>query len=87
MASSYQLRVIEERNSLDARRSKMYRFTQSPAYDQISQAEKDMLEVQRQVMRSYSTILSLRIAAFMLENSNETPIADTAEADKGMAEA
>lgn len=85
MASSYQLRVIEERNSLDARRTKLYSFTQTPAYNQISQSERDMLEVQRQVMRAYSTILTLRIAAFMTENSNETPIADTAEADKGMA--
>ena len=83
----HELRVIEERNSLDAKRTKLYEFTRTPGYEKLSSHERDLLEIQRQVMRVYSSILSIRIANFVVENLRETPIADTAEADKGMAEA
>jgi len=60
----FQERVIEERDSLDAKRVALGGFMVSGEFQKLSHGERDRLKYQAGVMRDYSAILDERIRAF-----------------------
>lgn len=60
----YQLRVVEEKAELDAKRDKLIAFWQSEAWLTVPTDEQDRMNRQAYAMALYSGILAERIAAF-----------------------
>lgn len=60
----WQVRVIDEKNELDARISKLTSFALTEAFLTLSRADQELLTEQRQHMLGYSTVLGVRIARF-----------------------
>jgi len=60
----YQIRVLEEKNELDARISRLENFVKSETFVTVVDSDKDRLTHQLSVMKSYSAILGERIARF-----------------------
>lgn len=60
----HQLRVIEEKEQLDDRVSKLTAFIESDRVNLLPVKDKELLERQLVVMTSYSDILRDRIALF-----------------------
>lgn len=58
---AYQLRVVKEKNELDAKRDSLDNFIRSPAFQTISKVERNLLIDQAQAMENYSIILWSRI--------------------------
>lgn len=61
---AHQQRVVDEKNELDEKATKLADFFTSDLYSSIGDAEKARLEAQYKVMQEYSHILGARIAAF-----------------------
>ena len=66
---AYQQRVVEEKDELDGRIERLYRFISPPTetYENLPEDEKIRLQDQLLYMRRYSRVLWDRIAAFEFE--------------------
>lgn len=60
----YQVRVAGEKAELDARREKLYAFTQKAAFDALEVREKSLLSRQLILMDDLSSVLGERLAGF-----------------------
>ena len=60
----HQQRVVDEKNELDEKRSKLAAFADTEIFNGLPKEEKDRLEHQGFHMGAYSEILGARIAAF-----------------------
>jgi hypothetical protein len=60
----HQQRVVDEKCQLDARLAKLIPFFDTPTFDALDEDEQERLERQAVAMKSYSAILTDRIAAF-----------------------
>jgi hypothetical protein len=54
-------RMNLERNELSERMSKLHAFINGSDFDQISAIDQDLLLAQRDAMKTYSTILTVRV--------------------------
>ena len=61
----FQQRVLEEKQELDARASKLDQFFATPTFKELDQAEQDRLYAQIAAMHKYGQILAERIANFL----------------------
>ena len=61
---AYEQRVIDEKDALDTKRSKLSAFFQGALFVTLLAEEKDRLRRQGIIMENYSVILGERIAAF-----------------------
>lgn len=64
LLKDWQTRVLDEKNELDTRISKLTSFMLTEAFLVLSRAEQELLTEQRQHMLGYSTVLGVRIARF-----------------------
>ena len=62
----YQQRVIDENRELGERLGKLLAFFQTPAFVELSEAERSRLRNQARFMDGYAAVLEERIAAFHL---------------------
>lgn len=62
--SQYQERVRNERSQLAQRLDKLKSFLKGSALDDCNDAERDLLELQREAMQNYLDILDERIEDF-----------------------
>lgn len=60
----YQLRVIEEKAELDAKREKLGAFKNTDAFARLPWQEQERMNTQAHLMTMYSAVLGERIAAF-----------------------
>lgn len=60
----YQIRVCKERENLNDNLGKLATFLGSSAANQLNDTDLVLLEMQYDVMRTYSSILDKRIARF-----------------------
>lgn len=67
----HQQRVIDEREQLQERLTKLLAFFQTPAFAALDSAERVRMPVQARYMRGYSAVLAERIAAFRQERDAE----------------
>ena len=58
---SYQERMIEETEQLDARIEKLSSFLKSPAVETVTESERSLMGSQLHAMRSYSFFLHERM--------------------------
>lgn len=64
IVKDFQLRVVEERQSLDEKRSKLAVFINGDLFKSLPLDEQDRLRRQIDVMDAYSQILNERISEF-----------------------
>ena len=64
-------RVIEEKAELDERIRRLRAFLDGEAADSVSKDERARLLLQGQAMRMYSTVLGMRLRAWIGTNDNE----------------
>lgn len=65
---AYQHRVVEEKQALDDKLTKLMAFMDTSLhYQRLTGEEKDLLVAQRILMRAYSDVLATRIAIFQEE--------------------
>lgn len=57
----WQVKVLEEKFQLDSNINKLYSYLSSSESLLISDYDKHLLELQLQIMLSYSTVLQLRV--------------------------
>lgn len=60
----HQQRVVDEKNELNDRLSKLYAFFQGPIFPTLSEAERSRLRNQARFMDGYAAVLEERIKAF-----------------------
>lgn len=60
----HQQRVVDEKNELSDKLSKLYAFFQGPIFPTLSEAEQSRLRNQARFMDGYAAVLEERIAAF-----------------------
>lgn len=60
----HQQRVVEEKNELDARLSRLNEFIKGPFFETVADDEASRLRRQHALMAQLSTVLGERIAAF-----------------------
>ena len=60
----HQQRVVDEKNELSERLSKLLSFFQGPIFQTLSEAERSRLRNQARFMDGYAAVLEERIAAF-----------------------
>ncbi len=60
----HQLRVLEEHEELDERLRKLMNFMGNPQFNDLPDAEKDLLRQQSEHMQAYASVLHKRINAF-----------------------
>lgn len=60
----HQQRVVDEKNELSDRLSKLYAFFQGPIFPTLSEAERSRLRNQARFMDGYAAVLEERINAF-----------------------
>lgn len=60
----YQQRVIDENRELGEKLAKLLAFFQTPAFVELSEAERSRLRNQARFMDGYAAVLEERIAAF-----------------------
>lgn len=65
---NYQKRVFEEKESLDEKIVKLSYFMRLGIYEELSEAEKELLKNQLEVMTAYSNILAKRTELFVSGN-------------------
>lgn len=82
----HQQRVVDEKTELDDRRTKLSAFYSTPIFHGLPESEQTRLLRQGVAMRSYSEILSERIAAFPVNtpSCNSTEPSPGAKADQRM---
>lgn len=65
MIPEYQQRVIDEKNELDDKATKLSAFIgKSPLFEKLDAGEQERMKVQNDLMWQYSEVLGQRIAAF-----------------------
>lgn len=60
----FQIRVVQEKDELDAKREKLGTFKNTDAFARLPWQEQERLNTQGHLMTMYSAILGERIAAF-----------------------
>lgn len=60
----HEQRVIDEQAELEDKLRRLNDFTKVSTFDLLDSEEKTLLRMQLEVMRTYSSILGLRIARF-----------------------
>ena len=60
----YQQRVVDERNGLAERLTRLVAFFSTPPFDALSEAEMGLLEAQATIMLQYVQVLTRRIRNF-----------------------
>lgn len=60
----YQQRVVDEKEELDGRLSRLEDFLTTSLFAKLDGAEKDRMQRQAAIMRAYSALLRERIDAF-----------------------
>lgn len=60
----HEQRVIDEQTGLEGKLHKLNEFTKTSTFELLATEEKTLLRMQLEVMRTYSSILGLRIARF-----------------------
>lgn len=65
MTTEYQQRVVNEKNELDVKLSKLMSFLESETYRKLPADERSRLQGQAHHMAEYSKILGERITAFV----------------------
>ena len=60
----HQQRVVDEKNELSERLSKLLSFFQDPIFQTLSEAERSRQRNQARFMDGYAAVLEERIAAF-----------------------
>ena len=60
----YQIRVIEERDQLAERLSKLFAFIRTSIFSQLSETETHRIDKQRIIMEMYLDVLNDRIRNF-----------------------
>lgn len=60
----HQQRVVDEKNELSERLSKLLSFLQGPIFPTLSEAERARLRMQARFMDGYAAVLEERIEAF-----------------------
>jgi hypothetical protein len=68
--STFQERVITEKQELDAKIERLLVFIQSPKFGTLPEAEQKRLRRQEVLMELYSDVLSDRIVAFGFEGAD-----------------
>ena len=64
MLQLHQIRVVDEKEELDGRISKLQAFFSTPIFASLDEKEKDRLTRQHAHMDAYSGVLEERIRAF-----------------------
>lgn len=60
----HEQRVVDEQSELEGKLYKLSEFTKTSTFELLATEEKTLLRMQLEVMRTYSSILGLRIARF-----------------------
>jgi hypothetical protein len=60
----YQQRVVDEKDQVSERLSKLYAFFRQPTFASLPDAERTRLRSQARFMDGYAAVLEERIAAF-----------------------
>lgn len=60
----HEQRVVDEQSELEGKLRKLNEFTKTSTFELLATEEKTLLRMQLEVMRTYSSILGLRIARF-----------------------
>ncbi|UOX39416.1 hypothetical protein [Klebsiella phage GADU21] len=60
----HEQRVVDEQSELEGKLHKLSEFTKTSTFELLATEEKTLLRMQLEVMRTYSSILGLRIARF-----------------------
>lgn len=60
----HQQRVVDEKNEVSDRLSRLYAFFQGPIFPTLSEAERSRLRNQARFMDGYAAVLEERIQAF-----------------------
>lgn len=60
--TTFKDRLIDEKNQLDEKISKLEAFFMNPAYKEIEHTQKSLLNIQVQIMNAYSQVLAERLA-------------------------
>lgn len=60
----HQQRVLDEKEALDDKLTKLIAFFSTKIYDELTMQEQELLKLQSSYMQSYSNILAERIALF-----------------------
>ena len=61
---AFQERVIAEKKELDSKRESLISFMHTDKFNSMPVDEKGDMQLQREIMRDYSTILTRRISRF-----------------------
>jgi hypothetical protein len=70
----HQQRVIDEKNELDDKATKLSAFiAENPLFEKLDAAEQERMKVQNDLMWQYSEVLGQRIAAFNVQ-AQPTPV-------------
>ena len=60
----HEQRVVDEQVELERKLQKLNEFTKTSTFELLATEDKTLLRMQLEVMRTYSSILGLRIARF-----------------------
>lgn len=60
----HEQRVVDEQSELEGKLHKLNEFTKTSTFDLLASEDRTLLRMQLEVMRTYSSILGLRIARF-----------------------
>lgn len=61
---AHEQRVVDEQSELEGKLQKLNEFTKTSTFDLLDSEDRTLLRMQLEVMRTYSSILGLRIARF-----------------------
>ncbi|QQV91678.1 hypothetical protein OXC43_gp87 [Klebsiella phage vB_KpP_FBKp27] len=60
----HEQRVVDEQSELEGKLHKLSEFTKTSTFELLATEDKTLLRMQLEVMRTYSSILGLRITNF-----------------------
>ena len=60
----HEQRVVDEQSELEDKLRRLNDFTKTSTFDLLASEDRTLLRMQLEVMRTYSSILGLRIARF-----------------------
>lgn len=67
----YQRRVVEEKEDLDFKRTKLGEFKNTDAFAKLPWEQQELLNTQAHIMTMYSAVLAERIRTFPQENDDD----------------
>jgi len=68
--STFQERLVTEKNELNEKHEKLIQFINTGAYQKISEVQKSLLQVQAAAMFTYAKCLSERIVWLEMEQTS-----------------